>query len=196
MRGRGNDGHYDPDPTGTMTESDESNTIMSAPCHVAGHAEAHAAIKWFVKISQDHKLPESSAKSHQTILSLPGRLTHWLGLINNFCQRFSFLLLMILVMVKWSFNYGTIENIWCFKAHKSKNESILPSVPFALSSLSTSADCNIQNRAEGFCEHLNVSFLKVSSAIHLCSVSASARIWSPSGLNTSIYVTLKHSYLK
>ena len=28
IRGRGNDAHYDPDPTGMMTESDESNTIM------------------------------------------------------------------------------------------------------------------------------------------------------------------------
>ena len=41
IRGRSNGAHYDPDPTGTMTESDESNTIMSAaPCHAARHAGA------------------------------------------------------------------------------------------------------------------------------------------------------------
>ena len=125
-----------------------------------------AAIKWFVKISLDHKLPESSAKSHPHHSEPSGQTNPLTWFDKQFLQRFSFLLLMILVMVKWSFNYGTIENIWCFKAHKSKNESILPSVPFSLS-LSTSTDCIIQNGAEGFCEHLNVSFLKVSSAIHL-----------------------------
>ena len=31
IRGRGNDAHYNPDPTGMMTESDESNTIMCLP---------------------------------------------------------------------------------------------------------------------------------------------------------------------
>ena len=108
---------------------------VSAPCHVVRHAAElmwWLAIKWFVKISLDHK---SSAKSHpHSEASGQTKPLTWFD--KQFLQRFSFLRLMtiILVMVKCSFNYCTIENIWYFKAHKTKtlSRSYLHSPLFSL----------------------------------------------------------------
>ena len=134
IRGRGNDAHYDPDPTGMMTESDESNTIMCLPHVMRWHAAElmwWPAIKWFVKISLDHK---SSAKSHPHSEASGQKQKPLTWFDKQFLQRFSFLRLMILVMVKCSFNYCTIENIWYFKAHKTKtlSRSYLHSPLFSL----------------------------------------------------------------
>ena len=87
IRGRSNDAHYDPDLTGTMTESDESNTIMCL---------AHVMWRDTLRSSCDGRQLNDLWKlvwttSHQPnlipILKLPGRSRSlWLGLTNNFCS--------------------------------------------------------------------------------------------------------------